>query len=123
MVTSRTTSLIPTDPEPNPPANESTRDEEGEDMDEISREIEELFSDLLKKSPPQTYDPSPDHISTNPITPGHSPTPSPPLHHPESLIQPAAPEPPPPQPLAPTAPTSIPLESNQVDVQPAAAVI
>ena len=123
VVTSRTTSIISTDPEPNPPVSEPTGDEEGEDMDEINQEIEELFFDLQEKSPPQIHDPSPNHISTNTITPYHSPTPSPPLHHPESLIQPAAPEPPPTQPLAPTETASRPFESNQADAQPAVAVI
>ena len=52
VVASRTTSIIPTDLEPNPPSNEPTGDEEGEDMDEINREIEELFFDLQEKSPP-----------------------------------------------------------------------
>ena len=46
VVASWNTSIIPIDPEPNPPANELTIDEEGEDMDEISREIEEVFFDL-----------------------------------------------------------------------------
>ena len=46
VVASRTTSLIRIDLEPNPPANEQTGDEEGENMDEINREIDELFSDL-----------------------------------------------------------------------------
>ena len=46
VVASRTTSLIRIDLEPNPPANEQTWDEEGENMDEINREIDELFSDL-----------------------------------------------------------------------------
>ena len=92
-------------------------------MDEISREIEELFSDLQEKSPPQIHDHSPNHISINPITLDHSPTPSPPLHHLESLIQPAAPEPPPPQPLAPMATASRPSESIQPDAQLATVVI
>ena len=46
VVASQTTSIISTNPEPNPPVNELTGDEEGEDMDEINQEIEELFSDL-----------------------------------------------------------------------------
>ena len=49
VVASQTTSYIPTDPEPNPPTNETTGDEEGEDMDKINQEIEELFSDLHEK--------------------------------------------------------------------------
>ena len=52
FVTSQTTSIIPFDLEPNPTVNEPTRDEEGEDMDEINREIEELFSNLHGNSPP-----------------------------------------------------------------------
>ena len=37
VVPSWTTSIIPIDPKPNPPANELTGDEEGEDMEEISQ--------------------------------------------------------------------------------------
>ena len=37
VVASRTTSIISIDPKPNPPANEPTREEEGEDIDDISQ--------------------------------------------------------------------------------------
>ena len=52
VVASWTTSLIPTNTEPNPAANELIGDEEGENMDEINRELNELFFDLQEDSPP-----------------------------------------------------------------------
>ena len=61
-------------------------------MEDISQEIDQMFSDL--NSPPHIENPPLDHTSTNPITPDHSPTPSPPPPYSEPLIQPTTPEPP-----------------------------
>ena len=94
VIARRVTSITPTDPEPQPLAAKLTGGEEQENMEDINREIDQLFSDL--DSPPRIDNPPLDHTSTNPITPNHSPTPSAPPPNSEPLIQPAAPEPPPP---------------------------
>ena len=52
VVASRTTSIIPTDIDNPLPSNELTGNEEEESMDEINQEIDELFSDIPKGSPP-----------------------------------------------------------------------
>ena len=59
VVARRITSITSTDLEP-------TGDEEGENMEDISREINEMFSDLY--SPPHIDNTPLDHTSTNPIT-------------------------------------------------------
>ena len=52
VVASWTTSVIQTVSEPHPPAFEQIGDEEGENMDEITQEIDKLFSDLQEDSLP-----------------------------------------------------------------------
>ena len=95
-------------------------------MEEINREIDELFSDLQEGSPPQIHDPTFDHIPTTPITPDHSPSPSPsppPSPNPKPAPEPAASKQPQPQPSVPTTSVSGPSVQNQPDTHPATTLI
>ena len=78
IVTSRTSSIIPFNISHQPPSNEPARDAEEDNLEDINQVINNLFSDNPDDSPPEVNKPLLiENTPTTPITPDHSPFPSP----------------------------------------------